>query len=106
MIVKKTSINRRGSFLKSLFYVLASVLLIGIPFLGSQPKLADAYSSKQARLSLAESSNSVSVDQLSELYIAAEIANNISLSSSNYLNMDYISATTQYSINQTTAAKI
>lgn len=57
-------------------------------------------------LAISDNNYTVSVDQLSELYIVAEIANNVSLSSSSYLNMDYISAVTQYSINQTASTRI
>ena len=91
--------------LKFTRYFLAFAVIIGAVFAGSVNKTADS-SELPIMLAISDSNYSVSVDQLSELYIVAEIANNVNLESSNYLNMDYISAQTQYSINQTSAAKI
>lgn len=86
-------------------YFLASAAIIGLGFVGSIDKTSGT-SSLPIMLAMSDSSYSISVDQLSELYIVAEIANNVNLESSNYLNMDYISAQTQYSINQTASSKI
>ena len=86
-------------------YFFAFAAIIGLVFAGSINKTADS-SELPIMLAISDSNYSVSVDQLSELYIVAEIANNVNLESSNYLNMDYISAQTQYSINQTTSSKI
>ena len=106
MKTKQSTQERKNPVLSGLAYFFATLLLLGIPFFGSKSKTEETSGSSQAMLSVADASNSVSVDQLSELYIVAEIANNVSLSSSNYLNMDYISASAQYSINQTAATKI
>ena len=89
--------------LKIFSYMLASALVIGTVFAGSISKTTKN-SNTPIMLSITENNYSVSVDQLSELYIVAEIANNVNLESSNYLNMDYISAQTQYSLNQTTSS--
>ena len=80
-------------------------MIVATAYFGSQNKAAEA-DGVPIMMAISDNNYSVSVDQLSELYIVAEIANNVSLSSSSYLNMDYISAVTQYSINQTASTRI
>ena len=101
----KAKKESKNSILKILKYLISSAIIIGTVFAGSMDKKTGS-SSLPIMLAISDNSYSVSVDQLSELYIVAEIANNVNLESSNYLNMDYISAQTQYNINQTTASKI
>ena len=105
MKTKKAQKNDHNPFLRAVGYVLSTAAVLGLVYFGSQNKTAEE-NGVPIMLAISDNNYSVSVDQLSELYIVAEIANNVSLSSSNYLNMDYISAVTQYSINQTASSRI
>lgn len=105
MTTKKTSAENKHPVLRAVCYLFSAVLILGTVFFGSKNKFADE-NGTPIMLAISDSNYSVSVDQLSELYIVAEVANNVSLSSSSYLNMDYISAVTQYSLNQTASTKI
>ena len=105
MKAKKSSQSAKNPFLRAVSYVLSALAVFGIVYLGSQNKTAKQ-DGVPIMMAISDNNYAVSVDQLSELYIVAEIANNVSLSSSSYLNMDYISAVTQYSINQTASTRI
>lgn len=105
MKTKKTQKTDHNPFLRAIGYVLSAAAVFGLVYFGSQNKTAEE-NGVPIMLAISDNNYTVSVDQLSELYIVAEIANNVSLSSSNYLNMDYISAVTQYSINQTASSRI
>ena len=95
----------KSPFIRVVSYALAAGAIIATAYFGSQNKVVEA-DGVPIMMAISDNNYSVSVDQLSELYIVAEIANNVSLSSSSYLNMDYISAVTQYSINQTASTRI
>ena len=105
MKTKKTPKTTKNPFLRVVGYVLSAAAIFGVIYFGSQNKTVEE-NNVPIMLAISDSNYAVSVDQLSELYIVAEIANNVSLSSSSYLNMDYISAVTQYSINQTASTRI
>ena len=105
MTAKKSKSESKNPFLRGLCYVLSGALILGTVYFGSKNKTVEE-NGVPIMLAISDNNYSVSVDQLSELYIVAEIANNVSLSSSNYLNMDYISAVTQYSINQPASTRI
>ena len=105
MKAKKSSDTAKRPFLRAFCYCLSAVLILGTIYFGSKNKTAEE-SGVPIMLAISDSNYSVSVDQLSELYIVAEIANSVQLSSASYLNMDYISAVTQYSINQTSPSRI
>lgn len=99
MIANKTKFKKK-IFKQSIPYVLAFVAVLVLVFVGSLDKKTD---NNNVPIMLAMSNNNydVSVDQISELYMVAEIAQNVNLESKNYLNMDYASAVAQYSMNQT-----
>ncbi|MBR3180476.1 LysM peptidoglycan-binding domain-containing protein [Candidatus Saccharibacteria bacterium] len=105
MTTKKTNQEKKNPFVRFLSYATAAALILGTVYFGSRNKTTEE-NGVPTMLAISDNNYAVSVDQLSELYIVAEAANNLSLSSSNYLNMDYISAVTQYSINQTASTKI
>ena len=105
MKTKKSPQSAKNPFLRAVSYVLSALAVFGVVYLGSQNKIAKQ-DGVPIMMAISDNNYAVSVDQLSELYIVAEIANNVSLSSSSYLNMDYISAVTQYSINQTASTRI
>ncbi len=99
MIANKTKFKKK-LFKQSIPYVLAFIALLGLVFVGSLDK-KDDNSNVPIMLAMSNNNYDVSVDQISELYIVAEIAQNVNLESKNYLNMDYASAVAQYSMNQT-----
>lgn len=105
MKANKSNKFSKNPFLRAVSYILAAGVIVATAYFGSQNKAAEA-DGIPIMMAISDNNYSVSVDQLSELYIVAEIANNVSLSSSSYLNMDYISAVTQYSINQTASTRI
>lgn len=105
MTTKKSSLETKNPVTQVLSYLISASLILGTAFFGSKNKTSTG-SGTPIMQAISDSNYSVSVDQLSELYIVAEVANNVSLSSSSYLNMDYISAATQYSLNQTASTKI
>ncbi len=100
MIANKTKFKKK-LFKQSVPYVLAFIALLSLVFVGSLDKKDDSNNSVPIMLAMSSNNYDVSVDQISELYIVAEIAQNVNLESKNYLNMDYASAVAQYSMNQT-----
>ena len=105
MKTNKSAKSAKSPFVRAVCYILATVAILATAYFGSRNKTVEA-DGVPIMMAISDNNYSVSVDQLSELYIVAEIAHNVSLSSSSYLNMDYISAVTQFSINQTAATKI
>lgn len=105
MKTKKSPQSAKSPFFRVVGYVLSALAVLGVAYLGSENKIAEQ-NGVPIMMAISDNNYAVSVDQLSELYIVAEIANNVSLGSSSYLNMDYISAVTQYSINQTASTRI
>lgn len=92
------------NFLKGFLpYFLSGAAIVALVALGSMDKYS---SDTRTPIMLAISNNNydVSMDQISELNMIAQIAANNNLVSSQYLNMDYISAVAQYAINQSSAA--
>ncbi len=105
MKTKKSSKSSKSPFLAAISYILSALAIISVVYFGSKNKNVEE-NGVPIMMAISDNNYTVSVDQLSELYMVAEIANNVSLSSSSYLNMDYISAVTQYSINQTASTRI
>lgn len=105
MTTNKPSSEKKKPVFRVLSYAVSAALIFGVVFFGSKNKISTD-NNTSIMFAISDNNYSVSVDQLSELYIVAEVANNVQLSSSNYLNMDYASAVTQYSINQTASSKI
>ena len=105
MKTKKSSNSTKSPFLRTLGYLFAAAVILLTAYFGSKNKTAEK-DGVPIMAAIAENNYSVSVDQLSQLYIVAEIADNVSLPSFSYLNMDYITASVQYTINQSTPAKI
>lgn len=102
MIANKTKFKQK-LFKQSIPYVLAFVAMLGLVFVGSLDKKTDN-GKVPIMLAISDNNYDVSVDQISELYMVAEIAQNVNLESKNYLSMDYASAITQYSMNQTSTS--
>ena len=102
-----TKKKRKFDFKKAkevLPYVLTGVLTLGIVFFGSLDK-----TNGEAVLSLdafAASDYNISVDQLSELYVVADLSNAIGLASASDVAANYVVASTMYEIGQTSTGKI
>lgn len=105
MTAKKKPVQSKSPLFRIFSYIFSAALILGVVYFGSKNKTAEE-DGVPIMLAISDNNYAVSVDQLSELYMVAEIANNVSLTSSSYLNMDYISAVTQYSINQTSSTRI
>ena len=99
MIANKTKFKNK-LFKQFIPYALTFAALLGLVFIGSLDK-KDNKNNVPIMLAMGNNNYDVSVDQISELYMVAEIAQNVNLESKNYLNMDYTSAVAQYSMNQT-----
>lgn len=99
MIANKTKFKKK-LLKQSIPYALVFFAIIGLAFVGSQDKKSDG-NKVPIMLAISDNNYDVSVDQISELYMVAEIAQNVNLESKNYLSMDYASAVAQYSMNQT-----
>lgn len=90
---------------KSLFYYLAAgIFTLALVFWGSLDK-----HSSELSLSLstfAENDYNVSVDQLSELYVVADLSDALSLASAPDVASNYIITSTMYDSGQTSAGKL
>ena len=85
-------------------YVLVGVVIIGLVFLGSMDKRNNDVS-----LSLdtfAANDYNVSVDQMSELYVVADLSDTLGLASATDVASNYVITTTMYDSGQTSASKL
>ena len=85
-------------------YILAAVVTLGLVFVGSLDK-----QNSEVNLSLdsfAASDYKVSVDQLSELYVVADLSDALSLASATDVASNYVVTTTMYNAGISTTGKI
>ena len=101
----ETSENRGFSWIRDVLpYVLAGGLIIGLVVFGSMDK-----QSGDATLSLdsfAANDYNVSVDQLSELYVVADLSDALGLASASDVASNYMVTTTMYDSGQTSAGRL
>lgn len=85
-------------------YVLVTLVTLGVVFFGSLDKVnGDA----SLDLGVISSNNyNISVDQLSELYVVADLSNAIGLASASDVAANYVVTSTMYDVGQTTTGKI
>lgn len=99
--------KKRVNFTKikqSIPYILTSIVIIAIVFVGSMDKKSH---STTLNLGSPTSDNyAVSTDQISELYIIADLSNALNLASSEDLAYNYVAATSIYSSGQSTTDKL
>lgn len=92
-------------FLKKIWpYILATVLVVGTAFWGSLDK-----NDQGVNLSLdvfAEKNYRVSVDQLSALYMVADVSDSLSLASAEDVASNFVITSSMYDVGQTTAGKL
>lgn len=90
--------------MKVLPYFLAGALVVGLVFWGSIDK-----KNNDVGLSLdtfAANDYNVSVDQMSELYVVADLSDTLGLASANDVASNYVITTTMYDSGQTSASKL
>ena len=91
-------------FIKALPYVLAGAAVIGLVFLGSMDK-----KNQDVSLSLdtfAANDYNVSVDQMSELYVVADLSDTLGLASASDVASNYVVVTSMYNSGQTSSSKL
>ena len=92
-------------FLKILPYILGSLAIIGLVFLGSLDK-NDSSVSNISMSAMAENDYNVTTDQLTEMYVVANLSNTINLASVDSVSNNYVTVSVMKDIGQTTAEKI
>lgn len=85
-------------------YLLAAVLVFGVAFFGSEDK--NASSATSLNMNTMAANNSVSADQLSELYVVASLSNSFDLASLDAVSGNYVSASVLREISQTSTDRI
>lgn len=85
-------------------YVVVGVLTIALVFLGSLNKESGA--TNLSMDAFAESGYKVSVDQMSELYVVADVSDALGLASASDAASNFVTTTSMYEAGQTTTGKI
>lgn len=86
-------------------YILVGVLTLGIVFIGYNDKQSTTSNSVSLG-TFAEDTVNISVDQISELYIVADLSDSLGLASSSDVASNYVAATLMYQSGQTATGKI
>lgn len=98
------------SFFKQNFrflpYILVFFITIGIVNYGSRNKRIDESTNNLNLQSISKKDYAVSADQLSEFYVVSELASNMSLASSEVVNVNYNSLTTLHDSGQVSSEKM
>ena len=100
---KKSFIRRN---IKVLPYILVFFTIIGIVNYGSKNKHVDGTTNNLNLQSISKKDYAVSTDQLSEFYAVSELASNMSLASSEVVNVNYNSLTTLHDSGQVSTEKM
>ncbi|MBR3228890.1 LysM peptidoglycan-binding domain-containing protein [Candidatus Saccharibacteria bacterium] len=90
-------------FKAALPYIITGVITLGLVFVGTLDKR-----SSDTNLSLdifANSNNNVSVDQMSELYVVADLSDALGLASASDAASNYVATTSMYDSGQTSVGK-
>ncbi len=85
-------------------YIAATAIIFGVAKFGSEDK--DGFGTANINMNAMAASNSVSADQLSELYVVASLSSSFSLASTDSVSSNYVSATVLKEISQTSTDKI
>lgn len=97
---------KNNKFFKQHFpYILVLVALLGLVFWGSESKIS-GNKEQTSPVALSQNDFSVSVDQVSELYIMANLADSLSFASAETIASDYVIANTMYRAGQTSLDKL
>lgn len=103
----KTKAKKRGFFRpvgRVLPYLMAAAVIFGVAKFGSEDK--NNASSISLNMNAMAASNSVSADQLSELYVVASLSSSFSLASVDSVSSNYVAASVLKEISQTSTDKI
>ena len=103
MTKKRKKIDFRG-FKKFLIYFVAAASILAVVFVGSLDK-----QNSEMNLSLdafAENNYKISVDQLSELYVVADLSDSLGLASASDVASNYVVTSSMYEAGQTSTGKI
>jgi N-acetylmuramoyl-L-alanine amidase sle1 len=107
MTKKKRSQFSLNYFITKIFpYFALSVLIFGVAFVGSKDKQQSDDNSSPNLESISKKDYAVSADQLSEFYMVSELANTMSLASSDVLNVNYNSFTVLQQSGQASVEKM
>ena len=102
--------NHKRSFIKRNFKVLPYLFIflavLGVVNYGSKNKHVDEVTNNLNLQSIAKKDYAVSTDQLSEFYVVSELASNMSLASSEVVNVNYNSLTTLRDSGQVSSEKM
>jgi len=101
--------NKKANFkqkIKLLSYFFIFIAIIGILNYGSINKQVDEDVHNLNFQSISKKDYAVSADQLSEFYVVSELASNMSLASSEVVNVNYNSLTTLHDSGQTSTEKM
>ncbi len=85
-------------------YLCAAALVFGVAKFGSEDK--SGFGADSINMNAMAASNSVSADQLSELYVVASLSSSFSLASTDSVSSNYVAASVLKEISQTSADKI
>jgi len=99
---KKTGFFRRLG--RILPYFVAAAVVFAVAKYGSENK--DGFGNANLNMSAMAASNSVSADQLSELYVVASVSSSFNLASTDSVSSNYVAATVLKEISQTSTDKI
>lgn len=86
-------------------YLFVAFALLAFTMGGSQYK-AENTSAQPIMHKLGRGNFTVSTDRVSEMRLTADLAYNMNLATKNYINMDYVSVTTQYALDQSSLGKL
>ncbi len=103
----KANSKKSGFFHKlgrAIPYLVAAVAVLAVAKFGSENK--DAMGAGSINMSAMAASNSVSADQLSELYVVASLSSSFSLASTDSVSSNYVAASVLKEISQTSTDKI
>lgn len=85
-------------------YIVTGVVTLGIVFVGSLDKQKPT--ATVSLDSFADSDNSMSIDQISELYVVADLSDTLRLASASDVASNYVIATAMYDAGQTSTGKL
>lgn len=101
----KSKKSSKHPFSKFFPYLFVTITALALFFYGSIYK-TQAVASEPIMHSIGNSDYVISPDHISEMHIVADLAYSLDLATKNYITMDYVSVSTQYTINQAGAIKL
>lgn len=104
-MIAKSKLKNNKFFKQHFPYILALVALLGLVFWGSESKIS-GNKEQASPVALSQNDFSVSVDQVSKLYIMANLADSLSFASAETIASDYVIANTMYRAGQTSLDKL